>query len=218
MESESKSKSNFLKKILSNPIVKNILIMIVVAFALLFVTLYALSIYTRHNHSAVVPGLKGMQVQDAAAIVSAAKLSYEVVDSIYRSDGVPGAILEQIPKEASKVKEGRVIYLTIQSVNEPLVPVPDLENASLRQSETSLRTLGFTNVTIEYIPSEYRDLVYSIEYKGQKLKAGQKIPRSSLITIKVGDGHDLFSDHSESGDSLQTNDYENEMPQIEDGF
>lgn len=214
----NESKSNFLKKILSSGLIKNILIMIAVAFALLFVTLYALNIYTRHNHSAIVPGLKGMQVQDAAAIVSAAKLRYEVVDSIYRSDGVPGAILEQIPKEASKVKEGRTIYLTIQSVNEPLVAVPDLENASLRQSETSLRTLGFTNVTIEYIPSEYRDLVYSIEYKGQKLKAGQKIPKSSLITIKVGDGHDLFSPHSEDNDSLQSSNPENEIPRIEDGF
>lgn len=212
---ENEKKSNFLKKILSNVLVKNLLIMVVVALALVFVTLYALNIYTRHNHSAIVPELKGMQVQDAAAIVSAAKLNYEVVDSIYQSDGVPGSILEQIPKEASKVKEGRTIYLTIQSVNEPFVAVPDLENASLRQSETSLRTLGFTNVTIEYIPSEYRDLVYSIETKGKKLKAGQKIPKSSPIIIKVGDGNNIFSP-TEEPDYLQPDSVSG--VQIEEGF
>ncbi|HCO66723.1 MAG TPA: PASTA domain-containing protein [Dysgonomonas sp.] len=198
----NENKSNFLTKILSNALIKNILIMAVLSLVLIFITLYILQVYTRHNHSAVVPELKGMQVSDAAAIVKAAKLDYEVVDSLYQDDGVPGAILEQIPKGASKVKEGRTIYLTIQSVNEPFVAVPDLENASLRQSETSLRTLGFNNITIEYIPSEYRDLVYSIEYDGKVLGAGQKIPKSSRITIKVGDGNSPFS----SGDSLDIDD------------
>lgn len=208
------NKSNFLKKILSSVLVKNILLMIVVGGAIVFITLYGLKIYTRHNHSAIVPELKGVQVQDAAAIVSAAKLNYEVVDSIYQDNGVPGAILEQIPKEASKVKEGRTIYLTIQSVNEPFVAIPDLENASLRQSETSLRTLGFNNVIIKYIPSEYKDLVYSIEYDGKALKAGQKIPKSSRITIKVGDGNSMFS----SDDDSLNADIEPENTPIEDNF
>jgi len=213
---KEKSKSNLLKNFLSNVIVKNFLIMAVVGLVLVFITLYALKVYTRHNHSAIVPELKGMQVQDVAAIVSAAKLNYEVVDSIYQDDGIPGAILEQIPKEASKVKEGRTIYLTIQSVNEPFVAVPDMENASLRQSETTLRTLGFNNVRVEYIPSEYKDLVYSIEYDGKSLKAGQKIPKSSQITIKVGDGnsHGLFSD----SDSLGIDDSGIEGIQIDDNF
>ncbi len=210
----SGNKSNFLRKILSNTVVKNILVMIVIAFVLVLITLYALSIYTRHNHSAIVPELKGMQVQDAAAIVSTANLNYEVVDSIYQKDGVPGSILEQVPKGASKVKEGRTIYLTVQSVDEPSVAVPGLENASLRQSETSLRTLGFTNVTVEYIPSEYKDLVYSIESKGKRLKAGQKVPKSAPIIIKVGDGNNVSlidNNGSLPADSITAG-------QIEDGF
>ncbi len=182
------NKSNILLKILSNIYVKNILIMGIVAIALIGLTLFALNIYTRHNESVNVPDLKGMQVQDANAIVSSSHLKYEVVDSVYQTGGVPGSILEQIPAGNSKVKKGRTIYLTVQSISEPLVAVPDLEDASLRQSQTLLSTLGFTNITVTYIPSEYRDLVYSIEYKGVKLKAGQKIPKSAPITIKVGDG------------------------------
>jgi len=183
------NESNFLKKLVSNIILRNIILIIIVAVALIMLTLFAISIYTRHNHSSQVPELKGMQVQDAAAIVKSANLNYEVVDSIYQEDGIPGAILEQIPQAKSKVKEGRTIYLTVQSINEPQIAVPDLEDASLRQAQTSLRTLGFNNVQIEYIPSEYKDLVYSIEYKGAALIAGQKIPKSAIITIKVGDGN-----------------------------
>lgn len=212
---KSKNNSSLLKNILSNVLVKNFLFMAVISLILVFITLYALKIYTRHNHSAIVPELKGMQVQDVAAIIAAAKLNYEVVDSVYQDNGVPGAILEQIPKEASKVKEGRTIYLTIQSVNEPLVAVPDMENASLRQSETILRTLGFNNVRVEYIPSEYRDLVYSIESDGKSLNAGQKIPKSARITIKVGDGHGLIP---MDGDSLAIGGYGVEGVQIEDNF
>lgn len=182
------NKSSFIKQVLSNIFVKNIVLMAIVSAILIGLTLFALNIYTRHNDTREVPDLKGMQVQDAAAIVSSANLKYEVVDSVYQKDGVPGAILEQIPKGKSKVKEGRTIYLTIQSVSEPLIAVPDLEDASLRQSETLLRTLGFTNINIEYIPSEYRGLVYSVEYRGNKLKAGEKIPKGSTLTLKVGDG------------------------------
>jgi len=180
--------SNFLKKIISNVYVKNIFLMAVVAAVLVGLTLLALNIYTRHNQTVTVPDLKGMQVQDAIAIMKSGDLDCEVVDSIYQEGGIPGSILEQIPSGNSNVKKGRTIYLTVQSKSEPLVAVPDLEDASLRQSQTLLGTLGFTNVSVLYIPSEYRDLVYSIEYKGVKLKAGQKIPKSAPITIKVGDG------------------------------
>jgi len=183
------NKSSFIKQLISNIYIRNIALMAIVAVVLLGLILLALNVYTRHNDSREVPDLKGMQVQDAAAIVLSSDLKYEVVDSIYQKDGIPGAILEQIPKGKSKVKEGRTIYLTVQSVNEPQIAIPDLVDASLRQSETLLRTLGFTNINIEYIPSEYQGLVYSVEYKGNKLVAGQKIPKGATLTLKVGDGN-----------------------------
>ncbi|MDU1905112.1 MAG: PASTA domain-containing protein [Dysgonomonas sp.] len=183
------NKSSLIKQLISNIYIRNIALMAIVAIVLLGLVLLALNVYTRHNDSREVPDLKGMQVEDAAAIVLSSDLKYEVVDSIYQKDGIPGAILEQIPKGKSKVKEGRTIYLTIQSVNEPQIAIPDLVDASLRQSETLLRTLGFTNINIEYIPSEYQGLVYSVEYKGNKLVAGQKIPKGATLTLKVGDGN-----------------------------
>lgn len=182
------NKKSIFKQLISNIYIKNIILMAVVALVLTGLALLWLNVYTRHNDSREVPDLRGMQVQDAAAIVSSVNLRYEVVDSIYQNNGIPGAILEQIPEGKSRVKEGRTIYLTIQSVSEPQIAVPDLEDASLRQSETILRTLGFTNLNIEYIPSEYRGLVYSVEYKGRKLNAGEKIPKGSVLTLKVGDG------------------------------
>jgi beta-lactam-binding protein with PASTA domain len=176
------------KKIISNTYVKNLLLMLVV-FALIIVgALVWLNYYTRHNHSIIVPSLKGLQIEEAAAILHSSGLAYEVVDSIFEQRGVPGSILEQVPKEDSKVKEGRTIYLIVQAKSEQLVALPDLTDFSQRQAEALLNALGFTNIRIEEVASEYRGLVQSVEYKSVSVYAGQKIPKGSLLRMKVGDG------------------------------
>jgi len=162
--------------------------MLILAVILIAITLFCLNKYTRHNESIEVPDLKGLQVQDAASIIASSSLRYEVVDSVYNQDGVPGAIVEQIPLGKSHVKEGRTIYLTVQAKSEQLVSMPDLEDASLRQAEALLKALGFSRINIEKVPSQYQDLVFGVAYRGVTVKAGQKIPKNSVLTLRVGDG------------------------------
>ena len=179
---------DFLKKITTNIYVRNVLLMLILAVILIAITLFCLNKYTRHNESIEVPDLKGLQVQDAASIIASSSLRYEVVDSVYNQDGVPGAIVEQIPLGKSHVKEGRTIYLTVQAKSEQLVSMPDLADASLRQAEALLKALGFSRINIEKVPSQYQDLVFGVAYRGVTVKAGQKIPKNSVLTLRVGDG------------------------------
>lgn len=179
---------DLLKKIITNIYIRNIVLMLILAFILIAITLFCLNKYTRHNESIEVPDLKGLQVQDVASIIASSNLRYEVVDSVYNENGVPGAVVEQIPQGKSHVKEGRTIYLTVQAKSEQLVSMPDLEDASLRQAEALLRALGFNRINIERVPSQYQDLVFGLLYKGVAVKAGQKIPKNSVITLRVGDG------------------------------
>ena len=86
------------------------------------------------------------------------------------------------------MKEGRTIYLTVQAKSEQLVSMPDLEDASLRQAEALLKALGFSRINIEKVPSQYQDLVFGVAYRGVTVKAGQKIPKNSVLTLRVGDG------------------------------
>lgn len=162
--------------------------MIVVVLVLVFGALYWLEAYTRHDQKVTVPPLKGLQVEEAAAILHSVNLRYEVVDSIYEKRGVPGAILEQVPDENSTVKEDRTIYLIVQAKAEQLVSVPDLIDYSQRQAEALLNALGFTNIRTEYIASDFKGLVLSLEYKGVPVTGGQKIPKGSVLVMKVGDG------------------------------
>lgn len=171
-----------------NIYIKNLALMAGIFTVLILILILGLNIYTRHNDSIEVPDLAGLQISDADAIISSADLNYEIVDSIYKKDGAPGSILEQIPLAKSKVKQGRTIYLTIQAKEEPLVAIPDLADTSQRQAEARLNALGFTRIIIKEVPSEYQGLVYGVEHKGLIIMPGQKVPKSAPLTLRVGSG------------------------------
>lgn len=194
-------KANLLRRIVTNIYVRNIFLMVIIFFVMVWGVLFYLKSYTRHNDTMQVPNLKGLQAQDAKAMLASSDMKCEVVDSVYHENGVPGAILEQIPKEDSQVKKGRTIYLTVQSKDEPLAASPDLEDTSQRQAESLLRSVGFSNINIVQVPSEYEGLVIGLEYKGRTVVAGQKLPKGAYLTLKVGSG---IADNTENQDQNQT--------------
>lgn len=62
-----------------------------------------------------VPKLAGLQVEEANAILKSKGLHIEIIDSIYQKDAVPGAIIEQVPEENSKVKKvGLFMFLCMR--------------------------------------------------------------------------------------------------------
>lgn len=179
---------------MGNVYVKNIGLMVLIFIALLGIVLWGLNIYTKHGDYVVVPSLRGMQVNDAARMLNDLDLKYEIVDSVFKKGGVPGTILEQVPRDSSKVKEGRTIYLTVQARGEEMAAVPDVEDASLRQAEALLGALGFTRMSVREVEGEFENLVLGIEYKGVAVKPGQKLPKSAALILKVGKGVSLQSD------------------------
>lgn len=194
-------KKSFVSKLLTNIYVKNILLMIAAGFVLVIIVLFFLSIYTKHDESVVVPAVKGLQVEDAEGILKAANLQYEVVDSIFTTGGVPGAITEQTPKEQSKVKEGRTIFLTIQAKGVQMVAIPELKDYSRRQAEAQLNSLGFDKIIIDEVPSAYAGIVISVSYKGQTLSPNQKIPKGSTLRMTVGAGGEVLEDSIPDADT-----------------
>lgn len=208
---KEKKETNIIKKVFSNIYFINILLMIVVSLLILGGILLYLNIYTRHNQSINVPELIGLNETEASNILKSSDFKYEVIDSVYHKEGIPGTILDQSPRANSKVKLGRTIYLTIQSKNEPSINIPDLQYVSLRQAEALLMALGFPKPKIKYSKSEYQDLVLGVEYNNKEINASQKLPKSSVLTIIVGDGfvvnndEDLSTDSFPDENSLETN-------------
>lgn len=191
------SNKNAVKLIFGNSILKNIFLIIITGVVLVLLTLLFLGIYTRHGHNVVVPRLEGLQIEEANTILKAKGLHAEIVDSVYNRDAVPGAILDQTPKADNKVKEGRSIYVTVFSKNPQQIAVPGLVDYSTRQAVALLNSLGFTQITIEEVASEYSGLVLAVEYHGRALSPDEKIPAGSPLNLIVSS--------SELADSLGVN-------------
>ena len=92
------------------------------------------------------------------------------------------------PPMGQKVKEGRIIYLTINTLSIPLKPVPDVaDNSSLREAERRLQAAGFKLAAVDTVPGE-RDWVYGVKYQGRLLGQNAQVPTGAALVLVVGDG------------------------------
>ena len=181
----------------------NLIAMCIVVISGIFGVLHWLDVYTHHGEAIIVPNVTGLPFKQAESELSRKKLKAIVVDSNYVK-GIPaGAVLDQKPASKAKVKEGRTIYLTINTGEIPKITIPDIiDNSSYRQAEARLRALGFKLTEPEYIEGE-KDWLYGIKYNGKTLISGEKIPREAVLTLCVGD--DELKGDSIQSDSLLTN-------------
>ena len=178
----------------------NILAMMLLAVLLFWGTIKWIDAYTHHGEAVVVPDVKGMTVDEAARLFSQKGLVCVVSDSTYVKSRPAGVVLEVNPEAGLKVKEGRTVYLTINTLNIPLRAVPDVaDNSSLRQAQARILASGFKLDDPEEIAGE-KDWVYGVKYKGRELERGEEVPLGALLTLIVGNGTDEALD----ADSLST--------------
>ncbi len=177
----------------------NLIAMVAVVILLLFGVLKWLDVYTRHGEAVVVPDVKGMTVGEAEMLLRNHGLVCVVSDSNYVKNKPAGSILELNPSAGQKVKEGRTIYLTINTLDAPLRLVPDVaDNSSVRQAQAKILAAGFKLSENELISGE-KDWVYGVKYKGRQLNMGDKVPVGATLTLLVGDGETQVQD----SDSLE---------------
>ena len=166
----------------------NIIAMVVVAVLIVVGTLKGLDIYTRHGEAVIVPDVKGMSVSEAEKMFRNHGLTCVVSDSSYVKNKPSGIILDLNPSVGQKVKEGRTIYLTINTLSTPLSVVPDVaDNSSVRQAQAKLIAAGF-KLTENRMVSGEKDWVYGVIYQGRQLQIGDKAPIGAALTLMVGDG------------------------------
>lgn len=166
----------------------NVAAMIVIAVLLLLVTFRWLKSYTLHGEYITVPDLTGMYEDEAGEALAAVGLKYEVLDYKYDKMMVEGGVIEQKPKPGAYVKDGRKIYLTLNSGKVPMRAVPDVaDNSSLRAAESRLQAAGFKLTKTVYVNGDL-DWVYEIRYQGKEVEAGTELPEGSILTIVAGNG------------------------------
>lgn len=170
-------------------ILLHVLAMMVLATVLVLVTFRWIKSYTLHGQYIAVPDVSGMYEEEAGQALAGVGLKYEVLDYKYDKSVVEGGVIEQKPEPGSYVKDGRKIYLTLNSGKEPMRAVPDVaDNSSLRAAESKLQAAGFKLTRTVYIDGDL-DWVYEIRYQGQEVEAGTELPEGSTLTIVAGNGN-----------------------------
>ena len=164
----------------------NIIGIVVVLVVVTQGVLWGLDAYTHHGESYMVPDVTGKSLEQARLLLGQKQLKGVVVDSSYVKGQPSGAVLDQTPAGGMRVKEGRTVYLTINTDKVPEIKIPDLiDNSSLRQAAAKLKAMGFRLTVPEYVGGE-QDWVYGIKYRGRSLMAGDKVPREAELTLCVG--------------------------------
>lgn len=164
-----------------------------VAFVLTIVILFiALNIwlkaYTRHDKALRVPDVCLQSIEEAAISLKNTQLRFEIIDSIRNANQPAGVVLEQRPVAGAKVKENRIIYLTINSQEEKYMVVPNVKDFSQRQAIATLQAVGFNIADVRFAPSEYRDLVIDVQHNSVSVANGSSLPVGTALDLIVGQG------------------------------
>ncbi|MBQ6724452.1 MAG: PASTA domain-containing protein [Paludibacteraceae bacterium] len=167
----------------------NLLIAILVVVLILVCLIFYLRRYTQHGVEEQVPDVRGLVMAEAEPLLAQQELRLVVIDSTY-SDKVPfGTIVDQDPQPLSHAKHGRAVYVTVNASGKRQIPMPDLQDMSYRQAETTLRGLGLLVDSIyDYEPSAFRDLVLDVKANGVSVLPGENIAVGTMVRLVVGYG------------------------------
>lgn len=161
---------------------------VVATVLLLVLTNWLLGHYTTSGRTVVVPQLAGQLQSEVEAEVRNGDLRLQLIDSLYRADVRPGAIVDQVPAAGKKVKKGRTIYITINAFSKEMTTMPSLVNFSFRNARVNLQNAGLELGRVDSIPNPYDGLVLKQMAGGRDLEAGAKLPKGSVVDLVVGYG------------------------------
>ncbi|NBL65291.1 PASTA domain-containing protein [Flavobacterium sp. NST-5] len=167
----------------------------VVVAILAFLMMQWLNFATDHGNEIDVPDLRKLTEQQVEEKLEELNLEYVMLDSVDYNPNFPKAsVVLQDPLPGAKVKEGRKIYIKLNSSNFSTIKVPDLIEKTLRQAETTIKALGLEIGKKTYKPYLGKDMVLEMHSGGKKLIPGEKIRKASVIDLVLGDGKLSFEE------------------------
>ncbi len=204
----------FFGKFVSGYLWGHLLAMTLVIVGLCFGVKYGLAIYTHHGEGIALPNLRGMSYAKAIEMMEEQGIYVVANDTGYNKKMEAGCVLMQTPGAGTKVKEGRTIFVTINSTSSPAVKIPDIiDNSSFREAQAKLTALGFRLLEPKVIDGE-RDWVYDVQAGGRSLQQGDMVPIETPLTLVIGNGmigeeseEDMMLDMPDTTD-METDEFE----------
>jgi len=180
---------NIFKFIFSKWFVVNVVVAVVVLVVGFFATSSLLEKMTLHDETITVPNLKTYSIDEVEETLTSLSLKFKVIDSSAYTTKFPrNSVVRQDPQAGGKVKEGRVIYLTINPNGYRSVQIPYLIGKTSRQAVSYLKSVGFRVGKFEYRPDIGKNVVLDVKYRGDILDSLATLPQQSVIDLVLGAG------------------------------
>lgn len=186
---------SFLKFLISKAFVKQLLLAVFILIVLIFITRWWLGSTTNHDERIAVPNVKGMTLDLVAQELENAELRYFIIDSAnYNPDYPRYSVIEQEPNAGKFVKENRQIYLVLNPSGYQKMTIPPIIGKTRRQAEPTLKALGFKIGDITYVDWIGENEVRDLRHKGKKVKTGDRLEKTSVIDLVLGNGKGDYRD------------------------
>ncbi|MBI1182755.1 PASTA domain-containing protein [bacterium] len=190
-----------IKAFFKNILVKTLIFIGVLTAIILWITDCSLKKSTCLGCEITVPDFTGLMESDVQKVCTERGLKYQIKDTAYVKKLPKRCMVDQIPPFESKVKEGRTIYLTINSDKPPMAKLKDLSGSVERQAIKILENAGFVvNPDSKYEPDPAEGWVLKVEADGEEVEWGSRLPKGTVVTLVLGDG-------SKTGEPLRAPDY-----------
>ena len=185
---KDKQKSSFFSKFLVF-----ILLLIVIALA------GALGVFAYHyyqENNIELPTVVEYSYEEATAILSEAKLSYQQKTELTTDEEEVGSVIKQSKRAGSKTHENAVITLTV-GVLDTRVKVPDVRGLTLEEAADTLNQVGIFYQVVYEESDEDTNIVLD-----QSVRAGKVIDNTESITLTVS----VSNNQSESSSPIVDDD------------
>ncbi len=185
-EKNTGGKSSFHSR---HPILVNSALMVLALVALGYIALLFIDVFTSHGQQVQVPDVRNMPLEKAIEILEDAGLRWDISDSTtFYENYKPGTVMDQDPKAKSYIKKIRIIYLNVNAMHAPIIPLPKLVDLPGRQGVAMLKAMGYKHVTMDSVASEMDGLILQVTVDGHNVAPGNPVSVNSQIKITVGDG------------------------------
>ena len=188
MAKKNSNSVEILRKFLNHYVVKSVLILMFAVFFFYCGTLVVLRHYTHHGEMLPVPDVTGLTLSEAGKLLQSKKMRWQLSDSVYVGSVAPGAVVSQSPEPGSNVKENRNIFLIVNAKAPEKVKMPNVVDLTYRQAKSTLESQGLMVGQLIYKPFPAKDYVMKQMYRGQEIRRGTEIVKSSEIDLVLGLG------------------------------
>lgn len=174
------------KEVRKGWVLRNLLLAAVLLGVLTAGAYVGLNLLTHHGQELTVPDLTNLPVSEARQMAGAEGLRVEVVDSVYIRRMGRGLVYSQLPRPGGKVKKGRKVRLTINSVSPKKVQMPNLVGYSMRQAKAELGSLGLALGRLIYVEDMATNNVLRQQLRNREIKPGTQVESGTAIDLVVG--------------------------------